>query len=73
MLLEELVLTYGLVYIDFAKGEQKAAAHTQYNANGRRIPTLLDHHSGDFVVTVGKATPFSSTSSTRTTRRSDSS
>ncbi|KAI0793539.1 glutathione S-transferase C-terminal-like protein [Fomes fomentarius] len=48
-LLEELGLTYESIYLDFAKGEQKAPAHTQHNPNGR-IPTLIDHQNGDFVI-----------------------
>ncbi|KAI0702241.1 glutathione S-transferase C-terminal-like protein [Earliella scabrosa] len=47
--LEELGLTYESVYLDFGKGEQKAPEHTKYNPNGR-IPTLIDHHNGDFVI-----------------------
>ncbi|RPD58807.1 glutathione S-transferase C-terminal-like protein [Lentinus tigrinus ALCF2SS1-7] len=47
--LEELGLTYEPVYLNFQKGEQKAPAHTQYNPNGR-IPTIIDHHNGDFVL-----------------------
>ena len=47
--LEELGLTYEPVYLDFSKDEQKAPAHTQYNPNGR-IPTLVDHHNGDFAI-----------------------
>ena len=47
--LEELGLTYENVFLDFAKGEQKAPEHTKYNPNGR-IPTLINHHNDDFVV-----------------------
>ena len=47
--LTELGLTYESVYLDFQKNEHKAPAHTQYNPNGR-IPTLIDHHAGDFVL-----------------------
>ena len=47
--LEELGLTYHSVYLDFQKGEHKAPEFTQYNPNGR-IPSLIDHHNGDFVV-----------------------
>ena len=47
--LEELGLTYESVYLEFQKGEHKAPEHTQYNPNGR-IPTLIDHTNGDFVI-----------------------
>ncbi|RDX40748.1 glutathione S-transferase C-terminal-like protein [Polyporus arcularius HHB13444] len=47
--LEELGLTYEPVYLDFRKGEQKAPAFTQYNPNGR-IPAIIDHKNGDFVL-----------------------
>ncbi|TFK90922.1 glutathione S-transferase C-terminal-like protein [Polyporus arcularius HHB13444] len=47
--LEELGLSYHSVYLDFGKKEQKGPEHTQYNPNGR-IPTLIDHHNGDFVI-----------------------
>ncbi len=48
-MLEELGLTYEPVYLDFRKGEQKAPAFTQYNPNGR-IPAIIDHKNGDFVL-----------------------
>ena len=48
-MLEELGLTYESVYLDFNKGEQKAAPHTSLNPNGR-IPTLVDHQNGDFTI-----------------------
>ena len=47
--LEELGLSYEPVYLNFDKGEHKAPPHTQYNPNGR-IPTLIDHHNGDFAI-----------------------
>ncbi|TFK90921.1 glutathione S-transferase C-terminal-like protein [Polyporus arcularius HHB13444] len=47
--LEELGLSYHSIYIDFIKQEHRAPEHTQYNPNGR-IPTLIDHHNGDFVI-----------------------
>lgn len=47
--LEELGLTYHSIYLDFSKKEQKAPEHTRYNPNGR-IPTLIDHRNGDFVI-----------------------
>ena len=49
IVLEELGLTYESVYLDFNKGEQKAAPHTSLNPNGR-IPTLVDHQNGDFTI-----------------------
>ncbi|KAI0731036.1 glutathione S-transferase C-terminal-like protein [Earliella scabrosa] len=47
--LEELGLSYEPVYLNFDKGEHKVPPHTQYNPNGR-IPTLIDHHNGDFAI-----------------------
>ncbi len=47
--LEELGLSYEPVYLVFEKGEHKAPEYTKYNPNGR-IPTLIDHHNGDFVI-----------------------
>ncbi|EJF62091.1 glutathione S-transferase C-terminal-like protein [Dichomitus squalens LYAD-421 SS1] len=47
--LEELGLTYEPIYLDFGKNEQKAPEYTKYNPNGR-IPTLIDHKNGDFVL-----------------------
>ncbi|KAH9919706.1 glutathione S-transferase [Fomitopsis serialis] len=49
IVLEELSLTYETVYLNFQQGEHKAPEHTKYNPNGR-IPTLIDHGSGDFVI-----------------------
>lgn len=40
---------YEPVYLVFEKGEQKAPEYTKYNPNGR-IPALIDHHNGDFVI-----------------------
>lgn len=48
-MLEALGLTYHSIYLDFNKGEHKAPEFTQYNPNGR-IPALIDHKNGDFVV-----------------------
>ena len=48
-MLEELGLTYESIYLDFAKLEQKSPEHTKLNPNGR-IPTLIDHHNGDFAI-----------------------
>jgi len=47
--LAELGPTYESIYLDFAKGDHKAPEHTRYNPNGR-IPTLIDHRNGDFVI-----------------------
>ncbi|KAI0698194.1 glutathione S-transferase C-terminal-like protein [Cerioporus squamosus] len=47
--LEEFGLSYHSIYLDLVKQEQRAPEHTQYNPNGR-IPTLIDHHNGDFVI-----------------------
>ncbi|KDQ51749.1 hypothetical protein JAAARDRAFT_40773 [Jaapia argillacea MUCL 33604] len=47
--LEELGLSYETIFLDFQKGEQKAPEHTKFNPNGR-IPTLIDHKNGDFVI-----------------------
>ena len=49
MVLEELGLTYEPIYLDFAKKQHKAPEFTQLNPNGR-IPALVDHRNGDFVV-----------------------
>ena len=49
MVLKELGLTYESVYLDFAKQEHKAPEFTKYNPNGR-IPALIDHKNGDFVI-----------------------
>ncbi|RPD53907.1 glutathione S-transferase C-terminal-like protein [Lentinus tigrinus ALCF2SS1-7] len=49
ILLEELGLTYESIYLDFQKNEQKQSPHVDYNPNGR-IPTLIDHKNGDFVL-----------------------
>ena len=49
LVLEELGLTYHAEHLDFASGQHKAPAHVALNPNGR-IPTLVDHTNGDFVV-----------------------
>ncbi|TFK80999.1 glutathione S-transferase C-terminal-like protein [Polyporus arcularius HHB13444] len=49
LLLEELGLSYESIYLDFQKNEQKQSPHVDYNPNGR-IPTLIDHKNGDFVL-----------------------
>ena len=48
-MLEELALEYKTIVLDLGKNEQKGAEHTKHNPNGR-IPTLVDHKNGDFVV-----------------------
>lgn len=48
-MLEELSLTYESVYLDFNKGEHKAAEYTKYNSNGR-IPAIIDHKNNNFVL-----------------------
>ncbi|GJE90957.1 glutathione S-transferase [Phanerochaete sordida] len=47
--LEELGLTYESVYLEFSKNEQKAPEFLKLCPNGR-IPALVDHKNGDFVV-----------------------
>ena len=49
MVLEELGLTYEPIYLDFSKKQHKAPEYTQFNPNGR-IPALIDHANGDFVI-----------------------
>lgn len=49
LVLEELGLSYEPVYLNFNKNEQKEAPHVTYNPNGR-IPTLVDHHNGDYAL-----------------------
>ncbi|KAF8418943.1 glutathione S-transferase [Tirmania nivea] len=51
ILLHELGMedSYEIVYLDQGKGETKSDRHTKYNLNGR-VPTLIDHSNGDFVV-----------------------
>ena len=46
--LNELGLSYEPRYLDWFT-EIKGSEHTKYNPNGR-IPTLIDHKNGDFVV-----------------------
>ena len=50
-LLHELGMedSYEIVYLNQPKGETKDERHTKYNPNGR-VPTLIDHSNGDFVV-----------------------
>jgi GSH-dependent disulfide-bond oxidoreductase len=47
--LEELELAYTVRPIDFDKREQKEPWFTAMNPNGR-IPVIIDHDAGDFVV-----------------------
>lgn len=47
--LEELGLTYEIIFLDLLKGEQKAESHIKFNPNGR-IPTLIDHKNNDFAL-----------------------
>ena len=49
VVLEELGLNYKLVNLDFSKNEHKAAEYTAVNPNGR-VPALIDHKNGDFIV-----------------------
>jgi len=48
-ILSELGLTYESIYLDWSKGEHKAPEYTKYCPNGR-IPTIIDHADGDFVL-----------------------
>ena len=47
--LEELGLAYELAVLDLAKLEQRRPEYLRLNPNGR-IPTIVDHDAGDFVV-----------------------
>ncbi|TBU38348.1 glutathione S-transferase C-terminal-like protein [Dichomitus squalens] len=47
--LEELGLTYESVYLVFDKLEHESPEYTKLNPNGR-IPALVDHKNGDFVI-----------------------
>ena len=47
--LEELGLPYTVHSIKLGEGEQKKPAYLKLNPNGR-IPTIVDHDEGDFVV-----------------------
>ena len=49
MVLEELGLTYEPIFLDPSKNELKTPPHIDYNPNGR-IPTLIDHHNGDYAI-----------------------
>ncbi|EPX73463.1 glutathione S-transferase Gst2 [Schizosaccharomyces octosporus yFS286] len=47
--LRELNLSYDIVYLDFAKNEQKSEKHLAHNPNGR-VPTLIDHQNNDYTI-----------------------
>jgi GST-like protein len=47
--LEEAEVDYDLIFIDFAKKEQKAPDYVRLNPNGR-IPTIVDTSNDDFAV-----------------------
>lgn len=47
MVLEELGLTWEPVYLNFE--QMKQPDYTKYNPNGR-IPAIIDHRNGDFVL-----------------------
>lgn len=51
ILLHELGMkdSYEIVYLNQPKGGTKDESHTKYNPNGR-VPTLIDHFNGDFVI-----------------------
>ena len=46
---EPLGLTFESILVDIANGEHKRAPYTTLNPNGR-IPALIDHANGDFVI-----------------------
>ncbi|BGP20083.1 hypothetical protein JCM10213_002667 [Rhodosporidiobolus nylandii] len=52
--LKALGLSYETKYLDFGKGEQKSEEFLKLNKNGR-IPALVDHQNGDYVVWESKA------------------
>lgn len=47
--LKALNLSYKTIYLDFTRGEHKAANYLEKAPNGR-IPTLVDHAESDFTV-----------------------
>ncbi|KAH9884402.1 glutathione S-transferase C-terminal-like protein [Cubamyces lactineus] len=49
IVLEELGLDYEIVPIDISTGQQKSPEFLKLNPNGR-IPALVDHSNGDFVI-----------------------
>jgi GST-like protein len=49
VMLEELGVSFTVVPVSFAAGEQKRPDYVKLNPNGR-IPTLLDHEAGEFPV-----------------------
>ncbi|MGH7902152.1 MAG: glutathione S-transferase family protein [Thermodesulfobacteriota bacterium] len=49
IMLEEIGLPYNLIHIKLHKLEQKTPEYLRLNPNGR-IPTIVDHDEGDFIV-----------------------
>ena len=49
IMLEEIGLPYNLIHIKLHKLEQKRPEYLRVNPNGR-IPTIIDHDEGDFIV-----------------------
>ena len=49
IVLEELGLAYEPIYLNIEEGQHKAPDYLKINPNGR-IPALIDHKNGDFVV-----------------------
>ena len=49
MVLEELGLAYGSVYLNSDKKEHKTPEYLEVNPNSR-IPAIIDHHNNDFTV-----------------------
>ena len=49
IVLNELGLEYNLAPVDIPGGEHKGPEFTKLNPNGR-IPALVDHTNGDFVI-----------------------
>ena len=47
--LEELGLSYHTIYLNLHKNEHKDPDFLKINPNGR-IPALIDHKHGDFVI-----------------------
>jgi len=49
IILEELGLSYCTVSVDTSSGDHKKPPYTTLNPNGR-MPTLVDHANGNFVI-----------------------
>ncbi len=49
IILEELALSYNVIYLKLQKMEQKKPEYLKLNPNGR-IPTIVDHDEDDFAV-----------------------